>query len=247
MSERDIALVRVGYLRELHKTGKPIPPRHEIDPVNLFNGSNISDWVSLYVVVWVWRSENHPDPDGVHLNKLVTLLATDPVDQAGPEANDDDLVYMDWVSLPMSREWLRTRLKAGFEEAASRLSMGAIAAHAANAANAASCTTTTGPPAVLRSSASGGALGAVERAYESSWPCFMYTTVRARSIVLTEVPTGRARFEERCVLAADHASSRKSANQLLLPWPPDTGAIKWSCCIASPSASASLTWARFSS
>ena len=259
---RDIRLVKVGYLRDLHKAGSAIPCRSAIDPKDLIAGSP-DDWVTLYVIVWAWRSHDHPDPDGHHLEAMVKLFDATHEDGGPPEANDDDLVYMDWTGLPPieappGSNGSASYVSGAFMSAASSVVTAAAAVERVIVTAAASASTVLtanspsadapaeaaagsggggvddsgggggggdgaggggagfgggdgglgtpppwlAPPKPYVQQLSSGSMGSMiahglEREYERDWAPFMYTTPRARSIMLTDVPEGAVPFQAR--------------------------------------------------
>ena len=103
-----LAWVRVGYLRELHEIGKPVPYQQLAAAGSLHIGAPPED-VQLYAIISRWLGENfdskekwmreprdvetvHFDPDGFNLAKIVHYLNDD-------GAYDDDLVYLHSTSV----------------------------------------------------------------------------------------------------------------------------------------------------
>ena len=90
MRKSDVAFVPVGYIRKLHAQGHKLPRRDEAKDVIV---KKPPDWSSIFVVLWVWGAEDHPDPDCMRLARIVELLHD-------AYAGDDDLIFLDYISLP---------------------------------------------------------------------------------------------------------------------------------------------------
>ena len=83
--------VRVGYLKELRNQGGRLRRRQDILPQYFLTAEEVGKQ-ALFAVTHKWLSEEHPDPDGFHLARLVDVLTNE-------KADDDDGVFFDWSSL----------------------------------------------------------------------------------------------------------------------------------------------------
>jgi hypothetical protein len=181
----EIAFVTVGYLRQLHAEGKRLPPRDSAPADVLCQPpQRPPDWASIFVVSWVWGADDHPDPHGARIARIVALLQ---------EAEPDDVVFIDFISLhapgrtsagsTISRRHKMGRAK---REAQQKLKLSA-AAHSAVAAV--------------------GGLPPLEVHYSVATLCcsFLFTHRKARALVLTMCEETRplaCRFENRMVKVA---------------------------------------------
>ena len=86
-----ISWVRVRYLRHVAASGTLLLRRQEL-PRGTFIVGAPPQGRTRYVVSHGWATENHPTPTGARIAQLVAAL-----DKAG--ATDDDLVFMDFLSL----------------------------------------------------------------------------------------------------------------------------------------------------
>ena len=86
-----IAFVRAGYLKELHKRGHRMQRRQDVHPQHFLTAEEVRKQ-ALFSVSYKWMSPDHPDPRGVHLERLVHVLADE-------KADDDDGVFLDFSSM----------------------------------------------------------------------------------------------------------------------------------------------------
>ena len=98
--EYAVALIFVGYLRELAAAGRAPPTRYELPPEARHLGAPPSS-AQLFKVSEPWlglpqSGKRQADPRGDHVRALVEVLDR-PVWEGGPaEAADDDLVFFDY-------------------------------------------------------------------------------------------------------------------------------------------------------
>ena len=68
-----LAWVRVGYLKALRNQGQLLQRRQEVHPQYFLTAEEVRKQ-ALFAVTHKWLSEEHPDPDGFHLARLVDVL-----------------------------------------------------------------------------------------------------------------------------------------------------------------------------
>jgi len=113
-----VKFVKVGYLRQLSRMHLTLPAWHELPPEAAYVGAPPS-WAGLIAVEQFCQLDEHPDPDGVILQKVVDQLDAPSWDGGPPQATDDDCVLWAWASLisrPENRQQ-RVAARAAYREA----------------------------------------------------------------------------------------------------------------------------------
>mmetsp|Transcript_35272 Transcript_35272/g.75141 ORF Transcript_35272/g.75141 Transcript_35272/m.75141 type:complete len:647 (+) Transcript_35272:34-1974(+) len=96
--EADVALVKVGFLRQLQEKGGKLVRRQALPPDALVCGEDLRPitfgkaGTRLFVISHAWLSREHPDPMGIRLKELVVQLTY-------VSAENSSLVFFDFCSL----------------------------------------------------------------------------------------------------------------------------------------------------